>query len=172
MGCLLHYSPKFYNNVFMRWLDSFWDFLKILIHWFSKLSVQTFKPLIIIYRRCNFVYHYWGCTSIYWQLSYLFRSLQIHTYTHIIYVERISWESASSHSESRIWNFNAYLSSLLHLPLSLSLPLLLEIQKANWAWFRKASGCRLLVLTERAQPYWVPNLRNTRNSLVLLYYKD
>ena len=94
---------------------------KILIHLFLKLIVQTFKPLIIIYRRCNFVYHYWGCTSIYWQLSYPFRSLQIHTYIHIIYVERISWESASSHiSESRIWNFNAYLSRLLHLPLSLS----------------------------------------------------
>ena len=31
---------------------------------FIKLSVKTFQPIIVIYRRANFVYYYWGCTSI------------------------------------------------------------------------------------------------------------
>ena len=32
---------------------------------FVKLSVHTFQPLIVIYRRGNFVFYYWECTSIY-----------------------------------------------------------------------------------------------------------
>ena len=32
-----------------------------LIGLFIKLSVQTFKPLILIYRSGNFVYQHWGC---------------------------------------------------------------------------------------------------------------
>ena len=47
----------------------------ILIGWFFKLSVQMCQRLIVIYRRGNFVYHPWGCTSIYRSLSYPFRSL-------------------------------------------------------------------------------------------------
>ena len=39
-----------------------------------------FQPLILIYRKDNFMYHHWDCTSIYWPLSYPFRSLQITTY--------------------------------------------------------------------------------------------
>ena len=35
-----------------------------MIGWFIKLSVKTFKPLIVIYREGNFVYHHWGCASI------------------------------------------------------------------------------------------------------------
>ena len=36
------------------------------------------QALILTYRnrRGNFVYHRWGCTLIYWPLSYPFRSLQ------------------------------------------------------------------------------------------------
>ncbi len=34
-----------------------------------------FQPLIVIYRWGDFVYHYWGNTSIYRPLSYPFRSL-------------------------------------------------------------------------------------------------
>ena len=35
----------------------------------------VFKTLIVIYRRSNFVYHYWGCTSNNRTLSYPFSSL-------------------------------------------------------------------------------------------------
>ena len=48
---------------------------KILIGWFIKLRVQTFQLLIVIYRKGNFVYHHWRCTSIYRPVSYTFRSL-------------------------------------------------------------------------------------------------
>ena len=40
-----------------------------------KLSFQTYQPLILIYRRGNFVSHLWGFTSIYQPLSYPFRFL-------------------------------------------------------------------------------------------------
>ena len=39
-------------------------------NWFINLSVQLFLPLILIYRRDNFVYHHWGCTWIYRPLAY------------------------------------------------------------------------------------------------------
>ena len=58
-----------FNNVFLfvDWttLGIFW----ILIGWFIELSVQTFQTKIVIYRWGNFVYHHWGCTSIYRRLS-------------------------------------------------------------------------------------------------------
>ena len=45
--------PKFYNNVFLfiglTTLETFTELL------FIKLSVQTFQPFILIYRRGNFV---------------------------------------------------------------------------------------------------------------------
>ena len=47
----------------------------ILIGWLIKLSVQTFHPLIVFYRRGIFVYENWECLLIYWPLSYPFRSL-------------------------------------------------------------------------------------------------
>ena len=50
-----------------HWLKNFTTW--ILIGWFIKLSVQTFLPLILIFRRGNFVYHHWRCTSIYRPLS-------------------------------------------------------------------------------------------------------
>ena len=40
-----------------------------------KLSVLTFQLIIIIYKRSNFWYHHWRCTSNYRPLSYPFRSL-------------------------------------------------------------------------------------------------
>ena len=43
---------------------NFRDFYWILIGWFIELSVQTFQQLIVIYRKGNFVYYRWGCTSI------------------------------------------------------------------------------------------------------------
>ena len=32
------------------------------VHSGHPVSVQIFQPLSVIYRRGNFVYHYWGCT--------------------------------------------------------------------------------------------------------------
>ena len=45
-----------------------------MIGWFTKLRIQAFQLPIVIYRKDNFMYN-WGHTSIYWVLSYLFRSL-------------------------------------------------------------------------------------------------
>ena len=59
----------------MFWFKNFGDFYWILIGCFNKLSFQTFQPLVIIYRRGNFVYQHLVCTSIYRTLSYPFRSL-------------------------------------------------------------------------------------------------
>ena len=39
------------------WLSNFGDYYLILIGWFIKLSVQTFQPIFVIYRRGNFVNH-------------------------------------------------------------------------------------------------------------------
>ena len=74
MRCLIHY-PKIYINIFLFVGLTTLGTLVILINWFIKLSVQTFQRLIQIYRLGYFVFHNWGCTSIYWPLSYLFRSL-------------------------------------------------------------------------------------------------
>ncbi len=42
---------------------------------FLNNRLVEFQPIIVIYRRGNFVYHYWRFTSIYQLLSYPFRSL-------------------------------------------------------------------------------------------------
>ncbi len=39
------------------------------------MGVQTIQPLILIHRRGNFGYNYWGSTSIFWPLPYPFKSL-------------------------------------------------------------------------------------------------
>ena len=39
------------------WINNFGDFHLNFIRTFIRLSVQTFQPQILIYRRCNFVYH-------------------------------------------------------------------------------------------------------------------
>ncbi len=78
MRCLLHWSPKFYNNVFIFVsLTTLWTNTEFWLVGLLSLSVQTFQQLILIYRRSNFVCHYWECTSIYRQFSYTFRSLLI-----------------------------------------------------------------------------------------------
>ena len=41
-----------------------WELDWILIGWFLKFSVQLLSIIVII-RRDNFVYHYWGCTWIF-----------------------------------------------------------------------------------------------------------
>ena len=64
-------------NVFLSVGFKLWGLLFNLIGWFVKLSVQTFQPQIFIYKRDNFVYHYWRCTSIFRPLSYPYRSLLI-----------------------------------------------------------------------------------------------
>ena len=52
-----------------------WGFLLNFDWLVSQLSVLTFQPLIIIYRRGNFMFYLWGCISFYRSLSYPFRSL-------------------------------------------------------------------------------------------------
>ena len=64
-------SPKFYDNIFLFFGLTTLETLRN----FNWLSFQTFQPLTLFYRRCNFVYHHWGCTSIYRPLSFPFRSV-------------------------------------------------------------------------------------------------
>ena len=69
-------SPQSIKIMFSYSLvQQLWGLLLILIGWFIKLSCQMFQPLIVIYRRGNFVYHDCGSTKIYQTLSYPFRSL-------------------------------------------------------------------------------------------------
>ena len=76
MGCLSHYSPKFYYNVFLFVGLSTVGTL-VNFTWIVQIisSVQMFQSLIVMYRRGNFVYHHWGCTAIKRQKSYPFRFL-------------------------------------------------------------------------------------------------
>ncbi len=67
MGCLFHYPQSFIRTFPWIWIG-----------WFIRLSVQTFRPLIVIYRWGNFVYRHWECTSIYRPLSYPFWSLWVY----------------------------------------------------------------------------------------------
>ena len=46
-----------YWSFFICWLNNFGDFYWILICLYIKLIVQTFNPIIVIYRRGNFVYY-------------------------------------------------------------------------------------------------------------------
>ena len=68
----------------IRQLYNFVDFLLNSV-W---LVVKTFQ--IVIYRRDNFVYHLWGCTSINRPMSYPFRYLLIKRMSNLLveYVKR------------------------------------------------------------------------------------
>ena len=66
------FRKVFYNNIFsfvgLTTLETFIKFLLVgLFSWVSYVSTTN-------YWRSNFVYHHWGCTSIYLSLSYPFRS--------------------------------------------------------------------------------------------------
>ena len=77
LSCLLHQSPNFNNNVYLFvGLTTFGLLLNLdwLVHY---VDCPNFYPLIVIYRRVNFVYHYLGCTSISRPLSYPFRSMRL-----------------------------------------------------------------------------------------------
>ena len=69
LDCKLHWYPKFYSSVAYSLAQKLYYFYWILIGGFIKLSIQSFLPLILIFRRGNFVYHHWRCTSIYRPLS-------------------------------------------------------------------------------------------------------
>ena len=69
-------SPQIIIKMFSYSLAfQLWALQLILICCFIKLKVQTFQPIILIYRNGDFVYNHWGSTSIYQPLSYPFRSL-------------------------------------------------------------------------------------------------
>ena len=55
--------------------------LEILIGWLIKLSLKMFSSLTVINWRGDFVCHYLGCTTIYWPLSYPFRSLWFYLFS-------------------------------------------------------------------------------------------
>ena len=67
---------------------------------FLKLSVQTLQPLIVIFRRGNFLYNHWGCTSIYRQLSYPFRFLYVCPFLTDICVCHGSFKNVETHEFS------------------------------------------------------------------------
>ena len=68
MCCLLNYTTKFQNNVFICvYLTTFIEF-DWLIHSGESTNCNSQKGL-------KYVYHHWRCTSIYRPLSFPFRSL-------------------------------------------------------------------------------------------------
>ena len=76
IGLFIKLVPKVLKYCFLiRWLNNLGDFYWILMVgsfiWVSK----PLQLLIVICTRCNFVYHLWGCASIYRPLFYPFRSL-------------------------------------------------------------------------------------------------
>ena len=74
-------SPKFYQNVSLL--------VRLTTLGYLGLSVKTFQTLIVIYGRCNFVYHHWKCTSIYRSLCYPFRSLQLCIFMELTNLKKI-----------------------------------------------------------------------------------
>ena len=76
--CAVYYtSPQSFTIFFVLFvglttLGNLIDFIGC----FVKFIIQKFQPLIVINRRGIFVYHNWGCTSIYWPLSHPFRYLE------------------------------------------------------------------------------------------------
>ena len=80
IGLLVHWSPKFYNNVslFVALKTLGTSFITIFL--FIKLGVQMFLLLILIWRSSYFVNHHWERNSIFWPLYYPFRSLQLKRY--------------------------------------------------------------------------------------------
>ena len=90
---------KFYNNVYL-FVQQLWELLLCLIGLSIKLIFKTFKSIIVIYRRGNFMYHYWGCTSIYQSSSYPFKSLFIRTF----HWKRICWIPMFSLLRKRTFN--------------------------------------------------------------------
>ena len=77
-GLFITLVPKvLYLQFLIRWPNNIEEFKWNLIGWLIKLSVKIFLPLMVINRRGNFVFENWGCTSIYWPVSYPLRSLTI-----------------------------------------------------------------------------------------------
>ena len=60
------------KSFLIRWLNNFGNFL---IVWFIKMNFQTFQPLIVIFRKDNYMCSHWECLSVYRPLSCPFRSL-------------------------------------------------------------------------------------------------
>ena len=58
----LHWYQKFYNTELFLFNSISLNFENWLVG-FCKLNVQTFQPLILIYRKGNFVHHHWGNLS-------------------------------------------------------------------------------------------------------------
>ena len=80
-----------YHQSFMICFPTnFWDLYWFLIGLFFK-----FQPLIVNYRRFNFVDHHCGCTSIYCPLSYPFRTLK-YMCKHLKYITQVY--------QNYIWN--------------------------------------------------------------------
>ena len=94
LGCLLHQSSTFLRTFyFIVCLTTLGIIIIFLIGWSIKLSVQTFQPLTVIYRRENLACNHWGCTSIYLPFSYPFRSLDISSYFSVmVYIQTFSLE--------------------------------------------------------------------------------
>ena len=79
---------------------------------FIELSVQTFQPLIVIYRSGYLVYNHWGCTVIYRPLSYPFRSLNSCT----SYGSTYPCLFFSFLNKTYCWQFSRMSQKLIHLP--------------------------------------------------------
>ena len=100
--------------------------LKTLWSWvnFDKLSIQTFQPLIVIYRRRNFVYHHWGCKSIFRLFSHPFTS-------------RIYWDTVGVWQNCKI-NYTRFFAFVYQIHIYIILKYLhykIEQQIVTRCWF-------------------------------------
>ena len=101
--CILHLSPVFYY-VFLFVGKNYGEFCYMLIGWFIKMSIQTFQPLNVIYRRGNFVYQHWVCPSIYRSSFFPFRSLHSLKPNKFVWKPAIVfWTHTISHGGINLW---------------------------------------------------------------------
>ncbi len=119
-----------------------------------KLCVQTFQPLISIYRRDNFVYYQWGYTSISWLLSYHFRSLSTKYWKRFLIRWLNNFEDFNSSVKVehlpfyiflfvRLTTFGTLIGCIMKLCVKTFQPLIL-IYRISWPLsylFRSLSGC-------------------------------
>ena len=99
--------------------------LEILIGWLIKLSLKMFSSLTVINWRGDFVCHYLGCTTIYWPLSYPFRSLWFYLFSFYPLISLVMHQLNLNNPFS-----SNYLS--LYLSIFISIYLSIYLSKKNY----------------------------------------
>ena len=89
-------------NYLICWLKNFGY---IFYGCFKPCSFQTLQPIILIHRRGNFVYNYWG--FIYKFIVQCLNPKEIHTYAYArtkLFIEKLCYQKEASHLSSLFVN--------------------------------------------------------------------